>query len=93
LEDSVPKEVKQRRLAEIQHLQKTIQLEDHSRLVGKTMKVLCLGRGQKTPHLLSGRNEGNEVVNFRSDEDSTGRFVDVLITGFGPFSLLGEKTT
>jgi tRNA-2-methylthio-N6-dimethylallyladenosine synthase len=92
LEDSVPKEVKQRRLAEIQHLQKTIQLEDHSRLVGKTMKVLCLGRGQKTPHLLSGRNEGNEVVNFRSDEDSTGRFVDVLITGFGPFSLLGEKT-
>jgi tRNA-2-methylthio-N6-dimethylallyladenosine synthase len=92
LEDSVPKEVKQRRLAEIQHLQKTIQLEDHSRLVGKTMKVLCLGRGQKTPQLFTGRNEGNQVVNFRSPDDPTGRLVDVHITAFGPYSLLGEKT-
>jgi tRNA A37 methylthiotransferase MiaB len=57
------------------------------------MRVLCLGRGQKTPHLYSGRNEGNQVVNFRSDEDPTGRFVNVRITGFGPFSLLGEKTS
>jgi len=93
LEDSVPKEAKQRRLEEIQGLQKTIQLEDHGRQVGRTMRVLCLGRGPKTPHLLSGRNEGNEVVNFCSDEDSTGRFVEVRITGFGPYSLLGEKTT
>jgi len=93
LEDSVPQEAKQRRLEEIQRVQKDIQLEGHGRQVGRTMKVLCLGRGQKTPHLFSGRNEGNEVVNFRTDEDSTGRFVDVRITGFGPFSLLGEKTT
>jgi len=91
LENSVPKESKQLRLEEIQRLQKQIQLEGHGRLVGRTMKVLCLGRGQKTPQLFSGRNEGNEVVNFRSDEDSTGRFVEVRITGFGPFSLLGEK--
>jgi tRNA-2-methylthio-N6-dimethylallyladenosine synthase len=93
LEDSVSKLTKQRRLEEIQRLQKTIQLEDHSRLVGQTMRVLCLGRGHKTPRLFSGRNEGNQVVNFRSNEDSTGRFVEVRITGFGPFSLLGEKTS
>jgi tRNA-2-methylthio-N6-dimethylallyladenosine synthase len=93
LEDSVSKLTKQRRLEEIQRFQKTIQLEDHSRLVGQTMRVLCLGRSHKTPQLFSGRNEGNQVVNFRSDEDSTGRFVEVRITGFGPFSLLGEKTS
>ena len=91
LEDSVPKEVKQRRLAEVQFLQKEIQLEDHRRLVGKTMKVLGLGRGRKTPDLYSGRNENNQVVNFRSAEDPTGRFVEVRITGFGPYSLVGEK--
>ena len=91
LEDSVPKELKQSRLMEVQRLQKAIQLEDHSRLVGKTMKVLGLGRGRKTPDLYSGRNEGNQVVNFRSDEDPTGRFAEVRITGFGPYSLLGEK--
>jgi tRNA-2-methylthio-N6-dimethylallyladenosine synthase len=91
-EDSVPKELKQRRLVEVQRVQKEIQLQDHSRLVGETMKVLCLGRGRKTPDLYSGRNEGNQVVNFRSDEDPIGRFVEVRITGFGPYSLLGEKT-
>jgi len=93
LEDSVPKEVKQRRLEEVQRLQREIQLEDHSRLVGQTMRVLCQGRSRKTPQLFSGRNEGNQVVNFRSDEDSTGRFAEVRITGCGPFSLLGEKTS
>jgi tRNA-2-methylthio-N6-dimethylallyladenosine synthase len=90
LADSVPKEEKQRRLEEVQRLQKAIQLEDSSRLLGQTMKVLCLGRGRKTPHLFSGRNERNQVVNFRSEDDPTGRFVNVLITGFGPFSLSGE---
>jgi tRNA-2-methylthio-N6-dimethylallyladenosine synthase len=93
LEDSVPKEVKQRRLEELQRLQREIQLEDHSRLVGQTMRVLCQGRSRKTPQLFSGRNEGNQVVNFRSDEDSTGRFAEVRITGCGPFSLVGEKTS
>jgi len=91
LNDSVPREVKQRRLAEVQRLQKEIQIEDHRRLVGETMRVLCLGRGRKTPDLFSGRNEGNQVVNFRSAEDPTGRFVEVRITGFGPYSLVGEK--
>jgi len=92
LEDSVPKEVKQRRLEEVQRLQKAIQLEDHGRQIGRTMRVLCLGHSQKTPALFSGRNEGNEVVNFGSDRDSTGRFVEVRVTGCGPFSFLGERT-
>jgi tRNA-2-methylthio-N6-dimethylallyladenosine synthase len=91
LEDSVPKEEKQRRLEEVQRLQKTIQLEDHGRLVGKTKKVLCLGHGQRTPDLFAGRSEGNQVVNFRSNEDPVGRFVEVRITAFGPFSLSGER--
>jgi tRNA-2-methylthio-N6-dimethylallyladenosine synthase len=92
LEDSVPRELKQLRLAEVQRLQKEIQTEDHRRLVGKAMKVLCLGRGRKTPSLFCGRNEANQVVNFRSAGDPTGRFVEVRITGFGPYSLVGEAT-
>jgi len=91
LEDTVPKEEKQRRLAEIQRLQKTIQLEAHGGLVGKKKKVLCLGHGQKTPHLFAGRSEGNQVVNFSSDGDPVGRFVEVRITAFGPYSLSAER--
>ena len=93
LKDSVPKKEKQRRLEEVQRVQRAIQLEDHSRLVGETMKVLCHGHAQKTPDLFSGRNEGHQVINFRSTEDPTGRFVNVRITGFGPFSLVGEKAS
>jgi len=90
LEDTVLKKEKQRRLEEVQRLQKNIQLESHGRQVGRTMRVLCLGRGRKTPHLFSGRNEGHQVVNFRAGEDCSARFVDVRITGFGPYSLHGE---
>jgi tRNA-2-methylthio-N6-dimethylallyladenosine synthase len=90
-EDTVPKEEKQRRLQEVQRLQKTIQLETHGGQVGQIMRVLCLGRGRKTPDLFSGRNEGNQVINFRADENCTTRFIDVRITGFGPYSLLGER--
>lgn len=88
--ETVPREEKQSRLEEVQRIQKSIQLETHSRQVGRVMRVLCLGRGRRTPDLFSGRNEGHQVVNFRSDEDCTARFVDVRITGFGPYSLLGE---
>jgi tRNA-2-methylthio-N6-dimethylallyladenosine synthase len=91
LPDDVPFEVKRRRLEQVQNVQKAIQLEAHSFLVGQLMKVLCTGRSKKTPHFLTGRNEGNQVVNFRSAEDCSGRFINVRITGYGPFSLHGER--
>ena len=88
--DTVSPYEKQTRLEEVQRLQREIQLEIHSRQVGQTMRVLCAGRGRKIPDLFTGRNEGHQVVNFRADEECTGRFVDVRITGFGPYSLIGE---
>jgi tRNA-2-methylthio-N6-dimethylallyladenosine synthase len=92
LPDDLPFEVKRKRLEQVQQVQKAIQLEAHSLLVGREMKVLCAGWNHKTPHFLTGRNEAGQVVNFRSSEDCTGRLVNVRITGFGPFSLRGERT-
>lgn len=90
-EDTVSLDEKRRRLKEVQQLQKKIQLHSHSRQVGLVMPVLCLGKGKKTPQLYAGRNEGYQVVNFRSEQDCRGRFVDVSITSYGPFSLSGER--
>ncbi len=90
--DSVPFEEKKKRLIQVQTLQKRIQLEFNSSLIGETMKVLCLGRSKKDPQVLSGRNEGYHVVNFPSQEDVIGRYVDVRITSCGPYSLIGELT-
>jgi tRNA-2-methylthio-N6-dimethylallyladenosine synthase len=90
LADDVPGEVKQRRLEAVQKLQREIQLEMNRSQAGRIQKVLCLGRGKRTPELFSGRNEANMVVNFFSGDDCIGDFVDVKITDCGPYSLRGE---
>jgi tRNA-2-methylthio-N6-dimethylallyladenosine synthase len=87
--DTISFEEKKRRLTLVQQLQKELQLELHKSLVGRVMKVLCLGKSKKDSDLFSGRNEGYQVVNFKSKNDVIGHFVDVRITSFGPYSLIG----
>jgi tRNA-2-methylthio-N6-dimethylallyladenosine synthase len=89
-EDSVPFGVKRDRLLAVQNIQRQIQLEHNSSLIGKTEKVLCLGKSRKDSRRYSGRNEAYQVVNFHSNRDVIGHFVDVLITSCGPYSLHGK---
>jgi tRNA-2-methylthio-N6-dimethylallyladenosine synthase len=88
--DDVPFEVKRRRLVALQELQKTIQLEMNRAYVGRRLEVLCLAKSPKGAGRLSGRTEGNLVVNFPAAEDVIGRFVTVRVAGCGPYSLHGE---
>jgi tRNA-2-methylthio-N6-dimethylallyladenosine synthase len=88
--DDIPFEVKKNRLIEVQALQKRIQTDIHQSLIGKTMEILAVGPSKKDPAEYSGRNEGYQVVNFRSETDVTGRFVRIEITGAGPYSLRGR---
>jgi len=90
MKDTVSFSEKRRRLIELQNLQKKIQLELNQSLIGKTIKVFCLGRSKKDAQLYSGRNEGYQVVNFKSNKNVIGRFVQVLITSCGPYSLRGQ---
>lgn len=90
LSDDVALEVKKARLLEVQSLQKQVQSDLHKSYVGRTQRVLCLGTSKRDPLAYSGRNEGYQVVNFESERDRTGCFVDVRITGWGPYSLRGE---
>ena len=88
--ETVPFDVKRRRLIELQECQKRIQLELNKPSIGRLVKVLCLDKSRKDEHCFSGRNEGNQVVNFVSNMDVIGHFVDVRITSCGPYSLVGE---
>jgi tRNA-2-methylthio-N6-dimethylallyladenosine synthase len=88
--DDVPFETKKQRLMEVQALQKEIQSTLHKGLVGSTMTVLGVGPSRKDPAVFCGRNESHQVVNFRSPADPAGRFVQVRITGAGPYSLRGD---
>jgi tRNA-2-methylthio-N6-dimethylallyladenosine synthase len=90
IEDSIPFDVKRDRLLSVQETQKQIQLAHNSSLIGQTEKVLCLGKSKKDPRQFAGRNEAYQVVNFVSDIDVIGQFVDVHITSCGPYSLHGK---
>jgi len=90
IENSVPFTVKRDRLLAVQEIQKHIQLEHNSSLIGKTEKVLCLGKSKKDHRRYSGRNEAYQIVNFHSDRNVIGQFVDIRITSCGPYSLHGE---
>jgi len=87
--DSTSPHIKKKRLIDLQSLQKNIQLEINSSFIGRTVKTLCLGQSKKDSRRYTGRNQGYQVVNFDSDKDVTGQFVQVEITGCGPYSLHG----
>ena len=91
LADDIPPVVKKRRLMDVQALQKEIQIAFHKTMIGRIERVLCTGRSKKDPDVFAGRNEGNQVVNFRAETDPVGRFVDVEITSAGPYSLRGVQ--
>jgi len=79
LPDEVPKEVKSRRLQEIQGLQKKITAEIMATWEGKTAPVLVEGPSKRDPAWLSGRISQNWIVNFEGGERLIGEVVDVSI--------------
>lgn len=90
LEDDVPLDVKKERLIKVQNIQKEIQLRLNRTSIGKVQKVLCTGKSKKDSSVYAGRNEAYQVINFTSDKDITGEFVEVHITDCGPYSLQGK---
>ena len=88
--NAIPLKEKRRRLIELQAFQRNIQLDYNRSLINSVIKVLCLGKSKKDSLIYSGRNEGNQVINFKSKKDVIGQFVDIRITSCGPYSLIGE---
>ena len=81
---------KNRRLMQLQQLQREIQLRLHrERYLGKTFEVLCEGVARDGKQRF-GRTTTNKIVNFSGD-DSAGSFVQVRVTDIGPNSLVGQK--
>ena len=88
--DTVEKAEKTRRLMALQTLQKGIQTSLHDAQVGRHVDVLVDSRSRRRPDELSGRTDGNTVVNFPGEADWIGRTVRVRVKRAGPNSLWGE---
>ncbi len=90
-EDQIPPEVTSARFRRLLDTQNEIAKEKNQLLVGKTFRVLCDGVSKNDSNMYTGRTPGAKLVHFPSDEDMTGKFVNVKITSAETFALFGEK--
>ncbi|MHB1566518.1 MAG: tRNA (N6-isopentenyl adenosine(37)-C2)-methylthiotransferase MiaB [Acidiferrobacter sp.] len=88
--DSVPKTVKDERLAVLQALNMTHAGHISRAMIGTNQRILVDRAAPRGRGDLSGRTENNRVVNFpASTADLIGRFATVRVTAAGPNSLRG----
>ena len=90
LPDEVPLQTKQHRLQTLQTRINRFAEEQSNSMTGTIQRVLVEGISRKNTDEVFGRTENNRVVNFSSERDIIGRFVNVRITGALPNSLRGE---
>jgi len=91
---AVDQTIAEKRLFTLQKAQENIQQIKHNKLIGKEMEVIVEQVSKKDSTRLTGRTEGNHVVNFKSGrgEQLIGELVKVRITGATLASLTGELT-
>jgi tRNA-2-methylthio-N6-dimethylallyladenosine synthase len=91
--DAIPEEEKSRRLAMLQEKQRAIQSERHATMVGTRFDVLVSSKSRRE-NQWSGHSSCHRVINFTSQQQNLlGTYVQVLVTGAGPNSLVGEQVT
>ena len=90
LEDDVPAETKQRRLAEIVKLQREHNHFRTQRFLGDTVEVLIERESKKSSEHWSGRTTQNTVAVFPKENYRVGDFVNVKINDCTSATLIGE---
>ncbi len=91
LENSVSKEIKEKRLAELLEIQERIAFKRNKRLEGRRLEVLVEKTGLKDETKVVGRTRTNKIVVFPADEGVLGKTVNVLIEEAGSWRLLGKQ--
>lgn len=89
MEDDIPEEIKQRRLAEVIEVQSANSHRSNLKDLGKTFQVLVEGTSKKSKDMLQGRNPQNKVVVFPKEHYKKGDYVNVLVTDCTSATLIG----
>jgi len=90
LPDKVDEEIKARRLAELQAVQKEITLEKNRALTGRRVEVLVEGRSERYPEQLTGRTRTNKIVNFVGPDRLIGQMAEPVVIEAWANSLIGR---
>ena len=89
MDDPTPREEKNRRFKALTDLQEQIAAQRTAAMKGKTYRVLVEEQG-KTSGFLSGRTEGNVIIEFPGDDALIGTFQYVTVTEPKTWVLKGE---
>ncbi len=90
MEDAIPEEEKNRRLALLLARQREIQLVRNARMVGRAFEVMVEGKSRRE-NQWSGHTGNYAILNFTSQKkELLGEYVQVKVTGAGANSLVGE---
>lgn len=85
----IDEEIKAERLARLQQLLSSQQMDFNKSKIGTPMSVLLERKGKKTGQLV-GRSPWLQAVHVDAKEELMGQIVDVVITDAGPNSLTGN---
>ena len=88
--ETIPDEVKTKRLSEIIELQNELSAESNRRDVGKEFEVLVEGVSKRSDKQLFGRTSQNKVVVFDRADYKPGDYVKVRVTAASSATLQGE---
>ena len=89
IKDSISKEIKEKRLQQLNECINKYSLEANKKLVGKKVPVLIEGISEKDPEKVFGYTDTMKLVNIIGGKDYIGQIIDVEITDAKSFSLDG----
>lgn len=90
--DTVPEEVKSRRVTEATDLQHRISGKLSQKFVGTVQRILVEGPSRKSRDQSTGRTDTNRLVVFPKNGEHPGDYLDVRILGANAATLFGEST-
>ena len=90
MEDNVSKDIKKERLTILQHKLNELSSKISRKMVGSLERCLVLGVSKKNPGELQARTENNRVVNFATEANVVGKFVNLEIVDQLTNSLRGK---
>ena len=77
--DSIPLDIKLKRLERVINLQHSISAQEKDRKVGQIKRVLVESVSKKDKTEMLGRTEGDEMVVFPEKYDTIGKFLDIKL--------------
>ena len=91
MHDPVSSEEKGKWFRELLEVQTRCGSKCYEKYIGKTVTVLCDGKGRTDDRYFTGKSRQNIIVDFDGSESDIGNFVDVKITKALGWALIGEK--